>query len=168
MKARSEAREARRAAFLAALRQGVSVAMAVASIGAGRGTVYKWRRKDAAFARAWADAVEEGTGLIEAEGLRRGMPLQSDPTTIYGIGETFDGNLRRDHLRADTPYNTYTRGGLTPTPISMPGKGALAATANPGRTSALYFVSRGDGTSEFSETLDSHNRAVNRYQRKVR
>ena len=90
--------------------------------------------------------------------------------TIHHImlGETFDGNLRRDHLRADTPYNTYTRGGLTPTPISMPGKGALAAAANPGRTSALYFVSRGDGTSEFSETLDSHNRAVNRYQRKVR
>ncbi len=100
--------------------------------------------------------------------LRRGMPLQSDPTTIYGIGEAFDGNLRRDHLRTDTPYNTYTRGGLTPTPISMPGRGALAATANPGQTSALYFVSRGDGTSEFSETLERHNRAVNRYQRKAR
>ncbi len=100
--------------------------------------------------------------------LRRGMPLQSDPTTIYGIGDTFDGNLRRDHLRTDTPYNTYVRGGLTPTPISMPGKGALAATANPGQTSALYFVSRGDGTSEFSETLERHNRAVNKYQRKAR
>ena len=100
--------------------------------------------------------------------LRRGMPLQSDPTTIYGIGDTFDGNLRRDHLRTDTPYNTYVRGGLTPTPIAMPGKGALAATANPGQTSALYFVSRGDGTSEFSETLERHNRAVNKYQRKAR
>lgn len=100
--------------------------------------------------------------------LRRGMPLQSDPTTIYGIGESFDGNLRRDHLRADTPYNTYVRGGLTPTPISMPGRSALLATANPGQSSALYFVSRGDGTSEFSETLERHNRAVNRYQRKVR
>jgi UPF0755 protein len=100
--------------------------------------------------------------------LRRGMPLQSDPTTIYGIGERFDGNLKRGHLREDTPYNTYVRGGLTPTPISMPGKGALQATAHPAETNALYFVSRGDGTSEFSETLDRHNNAVNRYQRKVR
>ena len=100
--------------------------------------------------------------------LRRGMMLQSDPTTIYGIGEAFDGNLRRNHLRTDTPYNTYTRGGLTPTPISMPGKGALAATAQPAQTGALYFVSRGDGTSVFSETLDLHNRAVNKYQRRAK
>lgn len=100
--------------------------------------------------------------------LRLGMMLQSDPTTIYGIGQPFDGNLRRDHLRADTPYNTYVRNGLTPTPISMPGKGALAAAANPAPSKALYFVSRGDGTSEFSNDLNSHNRAVNRYQRKLR
>jgi UPF0755 protein len=99
--------------------------------------------------------------------LRLGMMLQSDPTTIYGIGKTFDGNLRRDHLRADTPYNTYVRNGLTPTPISMPGKHALEAAANPAPSKALYFVSRGDGTTEFSNDLGSHNRAVNRFQRKV-
>lgn len=99
--------------------------------------------------------------------LRRGMMLQSDPTTIYGIGNTFDGNLRRNHLRADTPYNTYVRSGLTPTPISMPGNGALLATARPAQSQALYFVSRGDGSSEFSNDLASHNRAVNRFQRKV-
>jgi UPF0755 protein len=99
--------------------------------------------------------------------LRRGMMLQSDPTTIYGIGSTFDGNLRRDHLRADTPYNTYVRPGLTPTPISMPGIGALQAAAHPAETKALYFVSRGDGSSEFSNDLGAHNRAVNRYQRKA-
>ena len=99
--------------------------------------------------------------------LRLGMMLQSDPTTIYGIGETFDGNLRRNHLRAATPYNTYTRSGLTPTPISMPGNGALEAAARPADSKALYFVSRGDGSSEFSNDLSSHNRAVNRYQRRV-
>jgi UPF0755 protein len=98
--------------------------------------------------------------------LRQGMMLQSDPTTIYGIGSAFDGNLRRNHLRADTPYNTYVRPGLTPTPISMPGNGALLATARPAQSKALYFVSRGDGSSEFSDDLGSHNRAVNRYQRK--
>ena len=99
--------------------------------------------------------------------LRQGMMLQSDPTTIYGIGSTFDGNLRRNHLRTDTPYNTYVRPGLTPTPISMPGNGALLATARPAPSKALYFVSRGDGSSEFSNDLASHNRAVNRYQRKA-
>lgn len=99
--------------------------------------------------------------------LRRGMMLQSDPTTIYGIGSAFDGNLRRSHLRTDTPYNTYVRSGLTPTPISMPGIGALQAAAHPAETKALYFVSRGDGSSEFSNDLNSHNRAVNRYQRKA-
>ena len=100
--------------------------------------------------------------------LRAGMMLQSDPTTIYGIGPSFDGNLKRDHLRADTAYNTYVRTGLTPTPISMPGVGALQAAAHPAQSKALYFVSRGDGTSEYSEDLNSHNRAVNRYQRKLR
>ena len=99
--------------------------------------------------------------------LRLGMMLQSDPTTIYGIGESFDGNLRRNHLRADTPYNTYFRSGLTPTPISMPGKGSLEAAAHPASSKALYFVSRGDGSSEFSNDLSSHSRAVNRYQRKA-
>jgi UPF0755 protein len=99
--------------------------------------------------------------------LRLGMMLQSDPTTIYGIGNGFDGNLRRNHLRADTAYNTYTRSGLTPTPISMPGNGSLQAAARPASSKALYFVSRGDGSSEFSNDLGSHNRAVNRYQRKA-
>jgi UPF0755 protein len=99
--------------------------------------------------------------------LRLGMMLQSDPTTIYGIGETFDGNLRRNHLRADTPYNTYVRSGLTPTPIAMPSNGALQAAAHPEPSKSLYFVSRGDGSSEFSDDLNSHNRAVNRYQRKL-
>lgn len=99
--------------------------------------------------------------------LRLGMMLQSDPTTIYGLGESFDGNLRRNHLRTDNPYNTYTRNGLTPTPIAMPGNGSLQAAAHPAPSKALYFVSRGDGSSEFSNDLPSHNRAVNRYQRKA-
>ncbi len=93
------------------------------------------------------------------------MLLQTDPTVIYGMGEKFDGNLRRRDLLADTPWNTYTRAGLPPTPISMPGKASLIAAVQPERTQALYFVARGDGTSHFSPTLDEHNRAVNRYQR---
>ena len=97
--------------------------------------------------------------------LRIGMLLQTDPTVIYGLGEAFDGNLRRVHLRSDTPWNTYTRGGLPPTPIAMPGKAALLATVQPATTKALYFVAKGDGSSHFSATLDEHNRAVNRYQR---
>ena len=97
--------------------------------------------------------------------LRIGMALQTDPTVIYGMGSAFDGNLRRADLQRDTPYNTYTRSGLPPTPIAMPGKASLAAVIRPDATKALYFVSRGDGTSEFSETLTQHNRAVNRYQR---
>ncbi len=97
--------------------------------------------------------------------LRIGMPLQTDPTVIYGLGERFDGNLRKRDLLADTPYNTYTRGGLPPTPIAMPGKASLFAAAQPAPSRALYFVARGDGSSEFSETLQDHNRAVNKYQR---
>ncbi len=97
--------------------------------------------------------------------LRIGMMLQTDPTVIYGLGERFDGNLRRKDLLADTPYNTYTRGGLTPTPISLPGVAALQAVLHPAKSQALYFVARGDGTSEFSETLEQHNRAVSRYQK---
>jgi len=97
--------------------------------------------------------------------LRIGMRLQTDPTVIYGLGETFDGNLRRVHLQTDTPWNTYTRAGLPPTPIAMPGKAALLAAVQPASSRALYFVARGDGSSHFSETLDEHNRAVNRYQR---
>lgn len=97
--------------------------------------------------------------------LRLGMLLQTDPTVIYGLGEAFDGNLRRGHLRADTPWNTYTRTGLPPTPIAMPGKASLMAAVQPAATKALYFVAKGDGSSHFSASLDEHNRAVNRYQR---
>jgi UPF0755 protein len=97
--------------------------------------------------------------------LRIGMPLQTDPSVIYGLGETFDGNLRRSDLQRDTPYNTYTRAGLPPTPIALPGRESLLAVLRPAQTRALYFVSRGDGTSEFSDNLADHNRAVNKYQR---
>ncbi|MDP1925977.1 MAG: endolytic transglycosylase MltG [Thiobacillus sp.] len=97
--------------------------------------------------------------------LRLGMRLQTDPTVIYGLGERFDGNLRRADLQRDTPYNTYTRAGLPPTPIAMPSEAAIRAALNPASTQALYFVARGNGTHVFSRTLDAHNRAVNRYQR---
>ena len=97
--------------------------------------------------------------------LRIGMPLQTDPTVIYGLGDSFDGNLRRADLRTDHPWNTYTRKGLPPTPIAMPGKNALLAAVQPAHSTALYFVARGDGTSQFSTTLEEHNAAVNRYQR---
>lgn len=100
--------------------------------------------------------------------LRIGMPLQTDPTVIYGLAEAFDGNLRRTDLRTDTPFNTYTRRGLPPSPIAMPGKAALMAAVRPAQTKALYFVARGDGSSAFSATLDEHNRAVNQYQRTPR
>ena len=104
-------------------------------------------------------------GGVFTNRLRIGMPLQTDPTVIYGLGVRFDGNLRKRDLQQDTPYNTYTRTGLPPTPIAMPGKAALLAAVQPAPTKALYFVSRGDGTSEFSENLDGHNRAVNKYIR---
>lgn len=97
--------------------------------------------------------------------LRLGMRLQTDPTVIYGLGERFDGNLRKADLLRDTPYNSYTRAGLPPTPIAMPSEAAIRAALNPARTEALYFVSRGDGTHVFSSDLVAHNRAVNRYQK---
>jgi UPF0755 protein len=100
--------------------------------------------------------------------LRIGMPLQTDPTVIYGLGEAFDGNLRKRDLLTDGPYNTYTRGGLPPTPIALPGVASLRAAVRPQATRALYFVARGDGSSVFSETLAQHNQAVNRYQRGIR
>ncbi len=121
-----------------------------------------------------ASIVEKETGLAADRGLvagvflnrlRIGMPLQTDPTVIYGLGEAFDGNLRKRDLLADTPYNTYTRGGLPPTPIALPGMASLRAAVRPQSTRALYFVARGDGSSVFSETLADHNRAVNKYQR---
>jgi UPF0755 protein len=95
-----------------------------------------------------------------------GMPLQTDPTVIYGMFDAFDGNLRRADLRNDHPWNTYTRKGLPPTPIAMPGRNALKAAVQPAPSQALYFVAKGDGTSYFSVTLDEHNAAVNRYQRR--
>lgn len=122
-----------------------------------------------------ASIVEKETGVGADRGkvagvfvnrLRQGMPLQTDPTVIYGLGAAFDGNLRKRDLQADTPFNTYLRPGLPPTPIAMPGNAALLAAVRPDPTKALYFVSRGDGSSEFSETLADHNRAVNQYQRK--
>lgn len=97
--------------------------------------------------------------------LQLGMRLQTDPTVIYGLGPSFDGNLRKADLLADTPFNTYTRAGLPPTPIAMPGRHALYAAVHPAPSKALYFVARGDGTSQFSDTLEAHNRAVNQYQR---
>ena len=100
--------------------------------------------------------------------LRKGMLLQADPTVIYGLGETFDGNLRKRDLQADAPYNTYTRTGLPPTPIATPGLASLAVALNPPASDALYFVSRGDGSSHFSRTLGEHERAVTKYQRSGR
>jgi len=121
-----------------------------------------------------ASIVEKETGKESDRGmissvfhnrLRINMPLQTDPTVIYGMGDAFDGNLRRADLLSDHPWNTYTRKGLPPTPIAMPGRNALRATMHPDSSKALYFVARGDGSSVFSETLEAHNAAVNRYQR---
>lgn len=121
-----------------------------------------------------ASIVEKETGRGEDRAdisavfhnrLRIGMLLQTDPTVIYGMGERFDGNIRRSDLRTDTPFNTYTRPGLPPTPIAMPGAASLLAAVQPSDSKALYFVARGDGSSHFSHSLDEHNRAVNRYIR---
>lgn len=122
-----------------------------------------------------ASIIEKETGrgedraMIAAVFINRlkiGMRLQTDPTVIYGIGERFDGNLRRRDLTADTPYNTYTRNGLPPTPISLPGLESLQAVTHPAQSKALYFVAKGDGSSHFSNSLSEHNTAVNRYQLK--
>ena len=96
--------------------------------------------------------------------LRAGMLMQVDPTVIYGLGEGFDGNLKKGHLQADGPYNSYTRAGLPPTPIAAPGLASLHAALHPAKTDALYYVARGDGSSAFSRTLEEHNRAVRKYQ----
>ncbi|WP_041792036.1 endolytic transglycosylase MltG [Rhodoferax ferrireducens] len=121
-----------------------------------------------------ASIIEKETGrpsdrpmiaAVFSNRLRIGMMLQTDPTVIYGLGNRFDGNLRRSDLQTDTPWNTYTRTGLPPTPIAMPGKSALLAAVQPAPSKALYFVARGDGSSEFSADLEAHNRAVNKYQR---
>jgi UPF0755 protein len=148
------------------------------------------RRVDAAWAQRSADTplqnaeqalilasiVEKETGpkddpaqvaAVFLNRLRIGMPLQSDPTVIYGLGEAFDGNLRKRDLQADGAFNSYTRAGLPPTPIAMPGAASLAAVVKPAPSKALYFVARGDGSSAFSDNLADHNRAVNKYQRKA-
>lgn len=120
-----------------------------------------------------ASIVEKETGLAEerpriagvfVRRLQKGMRLQTDPTIIYGLGEAFDGNLRRVHLTEDGPYNSYTREGLVPTPICLPGRAALHAALHPADGNELYFVARGDGGHQFSASLDEHNRAVRRYQ----
>ena len=121
-----------------------------------------------------ASLVEKETGRAEdrplvasvfVNRLARGMRLQTDPAVIYGMGEHFDGNLRKRDLEADSPYNTYVRAGLPPTPIALPSQASLDVVVNPPATPYLYFVSRGDGTSEFSANLIEHNRAVSKYQR---
>ena len=120
-----------------------------------------------------ASLVEKETSRAEdrahvsqvfAARLMRNMRLQADPTVIYGLGEEFDGDLTRAHLRRPTPYNTYVHKGLPPTPIALPGRAALAAALHPSGAEYLYFVARGDGSSEFSATLDAHNRAVRKFQ----
>jgi UPF0755 protein len=148
------------------------------------------RRLDAAWAQRSSDTpltsaeqalilasiVEKETGPKDDPGLvaavflnrlRIGMPLQSDPTVIYGLGEAFDGNLRKRDLQSDGAFNTYTRAGLPPTPIAMPSMSSLMAVVKPTPSKALYFVARGDGGSVFSDNLADHNRAVNQYQRKL-
>jgi UPF0755 protein len=122
-----------------------------------------------------ASIVEKETGRREDRGmiaavflnrLRAGMRLQTDPTVIYGLGARFDGNLRKRDIEMDQPFNSYTRDGLPPRPISMPGRESLMATIHPAASDALYFVSKGDGGSAFSRTLDEHNRAVQKFQLK--
>lgn len=141
----------------------------------------EWEKRDPSVpyknigeALIMASIVEKETGIEADRGkvasvfvnrLKRGMLLQTDPTVIYGLGEKFDGNLRKRDLEADTPWNTYTRGGLPPTPIALPGMASIRAALNPPPTNYLYFVARGDGSSVFSATLEAHNRAVNQYQR---
>lgn len=141
----------------------------------------EWNRRDpdVPFATPYAalimaSIVEKETGSVADRGqvaavfnnrLRLGMLLQTDPTVIYGVGDELNGNLRKRHLLADTPYNTYTRAGLPPTPIAMPGLASLRAVMHPPKSDKLYFVARGDGSSEFSRTLDEHNRAVAKYLR---
>jgi UPF0755 protein len=122
-----------------------------------------------------ASIVEKETGkssdrdmvsAVFVNRLNKGMPLQTDPTVIYGIGPKFDGNLRKTDLRRDTAYNTYIHKGLPPSPIAMPSKESILAAAHPAKSNALYFVAKGDGSSHFSQSLKDHESAVDRYQRK--
>jgi UPF0755 protein len=140
-----------------------------------------WEKRDPALpyrnpyqALIMASIVEKETGqkseramiaAVFVNRLRTGMLLQTDPTVIYGMGDKYQGNIRKKDLETDTPYNTYTRAGLPPTPIALPGVESLSAALGPAKSDALYFVARGDGTSKFSGNLNDHNRAVNQYQR---
>ena len=140
-----------------------------------------WFKRDPALpyknpyeALIMASIVEKETGQkseramiagVFVNRMKTGMLLQTDPTVIYGMGDSYQGKIRKRDLEADTPYNTYPRGGLPPTPIALPGAQSLTAALAPARTQALYFVARGDGTSQFSANLPDHNRAVNQYQR---
>jgi UPF0755 protein len=144
----------------------------------------EWQERPANFPLATpyealilASIVEKETGKAEDRSLvsavflnrlKAGMKLQTDPTVIYGLGELFDGNLRKQDLAADNPYNTYTRIGMPPTPIAMPGLSALHAALHPAPTDALYFVAKGDGSSHFSRSYEEHDRAVTKYQRSGR
>lgn len=132
--------------------------------------------EDSYAALIMASIIEKESGvrderpLIASVFVRRlklKMKLQTDPAVIYGLGSAFDGNLTRAHLESPTPYNTYTIPGLPPTPICLPSPDSLAAALNPPESDYLYFVGRGDGTSQFSTTLAEHNKAVNRYQRRM-
>ena len=139
-----------------------------------------WAQRDASLpykgpyeALIMASIIEKETGKAEerpligavfTNRLKIPMRLQTDPTVIYGMGQRFDGNIRRRDLTTDTPYNTYTRDGLPPTPIAMPGWGALLAAVKPAQSDKLYFVAKGDGSHFFSRSLDEHNRAVAKYQ----
>jgi UPF0755 protein len=129
--------------------------------------------KNASEALTMASIVEKETGIagerakiagVFVQRLKKGMKLQTDPTVIYGIGKDYDGNIRKKDLETDTPYNTYTRTGLPPTPIAMPGKESIEAALHPDAGEALYFVARGDGGHYFSKTLEEHNAAVRQYQ----
>jgi len=154
-----------------------------AAIAMDKHLVTAWQNRDLGLplknpqeALILASIVEKETGLssdrrmiasVFHNRLRINMPLQTDPTVIYGMGADFDGNLRRVDLQTDHPWNTYVRKGLPPTPIAMPGAAALQATLHPATSKALYFVARGDGSSQFSDNLADHNAAVDRYQRAV-